>query len=414
MLLDSVPLFFILIGLVLYTVLGGADFGAGLWLLLAGRGPMAHRAREHTHHAIGPVWEANHVWLIFVLTVMWTAYPVAFGSMASTLSVPLFIAGMGIVLRGASYAMWSGVSAPRETRFIENIFALSSILTPFALGAAVGGIASGRVPVGNAAGSLWSSWLNPTSIMVGVLAVAISAFLAAVYLSADAVRLTEPDLERWFRRRALVTGVVTGALAIVGLFVLWADAPALGDRLITGPGLPALVVSALAGLATLLLIWRRRYGPARVSAALAVAAIVVGWALAQRPNILPGLTIDQAAAPRDTLIAVTVAVLAGAVILFPSLALLFSLVLGGRFDPSRDTSPEVPARRHRQAYRKHKLAGRLAAALAIAGIGLLTLANAGWAHALGVACFAGFVIAGFHAVAPAELAATDTDRPSAR
>ena len=412
--LYGVPLDFVLIGLVLYTVLGGADFGAGLWQLLEGRGPTAHRAREHAHHAIAPVWEANHVWLIFVLTVTWTAYPVAFGSIASTLSVPLFIAGMGIVLRGASYAMQAGVSAPHEARLVESIFALSSILTPFTLGAAVGGIASSRVPVGNAAGSLWSSWLNPTSIMVGVLAVAISAFLAAVYLSADAVRLDEPDLERWFRRRALVSGVVTGALAIAGLGVLRADVPALGDRLITGPGLPALVVSAVAGLATLLLIWRRRYGPARVSAALAVAAIVVGWALAQRPNILPGLTVQQAAAPTDTLIAIIVAVLAGAVILFPSLALLFSLVLGGRFDPGRDTTTEVPVSRHRRLYRKHKLAGRVAAALAIAGIGLLTAADAGWAHALGVACFAGFVVAGFHAVAPAELAAADTDGPSAQ
>jgi cytochrome d ubiquinol oxidase subunit II len=411
--LYGVPLDFVLIGLVLYTVLGGADFGAGLWQLLEGRGPTAHRAREHAHHAIAPVWEANHVWLIFVLTVTWTAYPVAFGSIASTLSVPLFIAGMGIVLRGASYAMQAGVSAPHEARLVESIFALSSILTPFTLGAAVGGIASSRVPVGNAAGSLWSSWLNPTSIMVGVLAVAISAFLAAVYLSADAVRLDEPDLERWFRRRALVSGVVTGALAIAGLGVLRADVPALGDRLITGPGLPALVVSAVAGLATLLLIWRRRYGPARVSAALAVAAIVVGWALAQRPNILPGLTVQQAAAPTDTLIAIIVAVLAGAVILFPSLALLFSLVLGGRFDPGRDRGAEVPAS-GRQVSRKRRLAGRVAAALAIAGIGLLTAADAGWAHALGVACFAGFVVAGFHAVAPAELAAADTDGPSAR
>jgi cytochrome d ubiquinol oxidase subunit II len=411
--LYGVPLFFILIGLVLYTVLGGADFGAGLWQLLGGRGPTAHRAREHAHHAIAPVWEANHVWLIFVLTVAWTAYPVAFGSIASTLSVPLFIAGMGIVLRGASYAMQAGVSAPRETRFVENIFALSSILTPFALGAAVGGIASGRVPVGNAAGSLWSSWLNPTSIMVGVLAVAISAFLAAVYLCADAVRLDEPDLERWFRRRALVSGVVTGALAIAGLVVLRADVPTLGDRLMTGPGLPALVVSAIAGLGTLLLVWRRRYGLARVSAALAVAAIVVGWALAQQPNILPGLTVQQAAAPKDTLIAIIVAVLAGAVILFPSLVLLFSLVLGGRFDPGRDRGAEVPAS-GRQVSRKRRLAGRVAAALAIAGIGLLTAADAGWAHALGVACFTGFVVAGFHAVAPAELAAADTDGPSAR
>jgi cytochrome d ubiquinol oxidase subunit II len=221
-------------------------------------------------------------------------------------------------------------------------------------------------------------------------------------------------LERLFRRRALVSGVVTGALAIAGLVVLGADAPTLGDRLIAGPGLPALVVSALAGLATLLLVWRRRYGPARVSAALAVAAIVVGWALAQRPNILPGLTVEQAAAPPDTLIAIIVAVLAGAVILFPSLALLFSLVLGGRFDPGRERGgAEVSVGGIRRVSRNRTLAGRVAVALAIAGIGLLTVANAGWAHAVGVACFAGFVMAGFHAVAPAEVAAADTDGPSA-
>jgi cytochrome d ubiquinol oxidase subunit II len=411
---DGVPLDFILIGLVLYTVLAGADFGAGLWQLLAGRGPTAERVRDHAHHAIAPVWEANHVWLVFVLTVTWTAYPIAFGSIASTLSVPLFIAAIGIIFRGASYALQAGVSGPHERRVVENVFALSSILTPFALGAAVGGIASARVPVGNAAGNLWSSWLNPTSNLVGVLAVALSAFLAAVYLCADAHRLGEPDLERSFRRRALVSGMVTGALAIAGLAVLRADAPVLGHRLIAGPGLPAIVVSVLAGLGTLLLVWRRRYGEARVSAALAVAAIVVGWALAQRPNILPGLTVQQAAAPTDTLIGVVVAVLAGAVILFPSLALLFSFVLGGRFDPDRATGAGVPIGRGRRVSGNRGFAGRVAAALAIAGTGLLTVASAEWAHALGVACFAGFVVAGFHAAAPAEVVAADTDGPSGR
>jgi cytochrome d ubiquinol oxidase subunit II len=251
----AVPLDFILVGLGLYTVLAGADFGAGLGSSCRVAGRWRKQVRGHAHHAIAPVWEANHVWLVFVLTVTWTAYPVAFGSIASTLSVPLFIAGIGIVFRGTSYALKAGVSGPHERRVAENVFALSSILTPSALGAAVGGIASARVPVGNAAGSRWSSWLNPTSMLVGVLAVAISAFLAAVYLCAYARREGEPDLERSFRRRALVSGSVTGALAIAGLAVLRADAPALADRLITGPGLPALLVSVLAGLGTLALVW---------------------------------------------------------------------------------------------------------------------------------------------------------------
>src|SRR3984893_1546967 len=136
--LYALPLVFALVGLALYTVLGGADFGAGIWQLTAGRGRDAERIRDHAHHAMGPVWEANHVWLIFVLTVTWTAYPVAFGSIASTLSVPLFIAAVGIILRGAAYALRSGASSHEQERRIDTVFAVSSILTPFALGTAVG------------------------------------------------------------------------------------------------------------------------------------------------------------------------------------------------------------------------------------------------------------------------------------
>src|SRR4030095_10271943 len=135
-------------GLALYTVLGGADFGAGFWQVVAGKDERADEIRDHAHHAMAPVWEANHVWLIFVLTVVWTAYPTAFGSIASTLSVPLFIAAVGIIFRGGSYALRAGAPPPRELRAIDTVTALSSIITPFALGAAVGGIASGRVPVG--------------------------------------------------------------------------------------------------------------------------------------------------------------------------------------------------------------------------------------------------------------------------
>src|SRR5439155_13534109 len=175
------------------------------------------------HHAMGPVWEVNHVWLIFVFVVCWTAYPTAFGSIASTLSVPLFIAGIGIILRGTAYALRSGTQTAREQRRVEVTLAVSSILTPFALGAVIGGIASFRVPVGNAAGDLVDSWLNPTSILVGTLAVASAAYLAAVYLAADAVRVGRADLAGAFRARALVTAVVAGAVAIGGLVVLRED-----------------------------------------------------------------------------------------------------------------------------------------------------------------------------------------------
>src|SRR5213592_4657648 len=242
-----IPLIFALIGLAFYTVLGGADFGAGFWELTAGKGRQAQAVREHAHAAMAPVWEANHVWLIFVLTVVWTAYPTAFGSIASTLSVPLFIAAVGIIMRGTAYALRSGAATAREQRRIEVGFAISSILTPFALGAVIGGIASGRVPVGNARGDLATSWLNETSIFIGVLAVATAAYLAAVYLAADAARIGRPHLERAFRVRAIATGIVAGALALGGLAIVHDDARRIWDGLTTGAGLGAVVVSGLAG-----------------------------------------------------------------------------------------------------------------------------------------------------------------------
>ena len=401
--LESLPLVSVLVGLALYTVLGGADFGAGFWQLFAGRGRDAERVREHAHHSMAPVWEANHVWLIFVLTVFWTAYPTAFGSIASTLAVPLFIAVVGIILRGAAYAFRAGASSVRESARIDTIFAVSSILTPFALGAAIGGIATDRVPVGNAAGHLWSSWLNATSIFIGVLAVATSAYLAAVYLAADAARSRHRELERDFRLRALAAGVATGAVAVGGIFIVNADNHELFNSLLTGRALPAVIVSALAGVATLLLVYGRRYEPARYGAALAVAAIVAGWALARWPTILPGLSVDQAAAGHDSLVAVIVAVLGGGVILFPALALLFLLTVTGRFAGAETTPAEVGT--HALRAGRPRFLARSAIGCLIAGFGLLNVADAGWAHAVGVACLFGFVVLAFRAIVVPAIAA---------
>jgi cytochrome d ubiquinol oxidase subunit II len=329
----EIPAILILVGLAAYTVLGGADFGAGLWELTA-RGKRGEALRDHTHRAMAPVWEANHVWLIFVLVMAWTCYPEAFGSIVSTLTIPLFVAGVGIILRGAAYALRAGSATPREEGAISLLFALSSILTPFALGLVVGGIASGRVPVGNAAGDEITSWLNATALLIGALAVATAAYLAAVYLAADARRMGAPDMAEAFRTRALIAGVVAGALAAAGPFVLHADAPELYDGLTSGLGLVALLASGVAGLAALALVAQRRYGAARVVAAAAVVAIVAGWGIAQEPEILPGLTIDQAAAGDATIVAVLIGFAVGLLILVPSLGYLFRLVLAGRFDPA--------------------------------------------------------------------------------
>jgi cytochrome bd ubiquinol oxidase subunit II len=319
-----VPVAFILAGMAAYTVLAGADFGAGLWTLLA-FGPGGRRVRDQARHAMGPVWEANHVWLIFVLVVCWTAYPVAFGSIASTLAAPLLIAAIGIIFRGAAYAL-RGVAD--DSRSAENLLGISSVLTPFALGTAVGALAVGRVPVGNAAGDPVTSWLNPSSVLVGALAVFFSAYLAAVYLAADSVRNAEPDLVAAFRRRALLAGVLSGALALAGLLVI----RGAGLGLTSGAALALVCVSGVAGLATLALCWRSRFGLARLTAALAVAAVVIGWAAAQTPRFLPGLTVTQAAAGEATLVAIVIAVGCGALVLVPSLALLYTLFLRGRLD----------------------------------------------------------------------------------
>jgi len=400
----EVPALLILAGMTAYTVLAGADFGAGLWTLLAA-GPSAQAMRDHARHAMGPVWEANHVWLIFVLVICWTGYPVAFGSIASTLAAPLLIAAIGIIFRGAAYALrGQGASRPAE-----NLFAVSSVLTPFALGTAVGAIALGRVPVGNAAGNLVTSWLNPGPVLIGVLAVAFSGYLAAVYLAADARRDAGPALAAAFRHRALAAGLVSGGLALAGLLVL--NSPTL--PLTSDPAVAVVAVSGAAGLATLALCWWSRFGLARLTAAVAVAAVADGWAAAQAPRLLPGLTVTQAAAGRATLVALTVAVCCGAVVLVPSLALLFTLFLRGRLNtpehyaapavaapaaptatpagptatPARSSAAAAPAAVVTRPPRARRAGAQAAAALAglVAGAGLLVFADQAWAHVLGVA-----------------------------
>jgi cytochrome d ubiquinol oxidase subunit II len=382
--LADVPIVLILVGLAAYAVLAGADFGAGFWTLFSGGGRAGHAAtREHAHHAMGPVWEANHVWLILVLVVCWTAYPVAFGSIMSTLSIPLFIAALGIILRGTSYALRGQLDGSPAQRAVERVFALSSILTPFALGTVIGGIAAGRVPVGNAKGDLVTSWLNPTAILIGALTVAFSSYLAAVYLAADAHRLGERDLERDFRARALAAGVAAGALAFGGLLVVREDTRPLWDGLTGGAGLAMVCVSAAAGILTLTLVRASRFGLARASAALAVAAIVAGWAAAQEPRFLPGLTIEQAAAGRSTLITLVIAVAAGGAVVLPSLALLFHLFLRGQLVPTAELQP---AHRTATDARPAGWLAPLAGVSLLAGSVLMVLLESGWAHVAGVLC----------------------------
>ncbi len=320
-------------GLTAYAVLGGADFGAGVWDLTAGGAERGGRVRGMVQRSMAPVWEANHVWLIFVLVILWTGFGEAFGSIFSTLFLPLTLAIAGIICRGAAFALRGQAATINEARALGAVFALASLFVPFFLGTALGAIAAGEVPAGNAAGDEFSSWLSPTGITVGALAVCTSAYLAAVYMAADSERAGLDDLVRAFRTRALIAGVVAGGLAIGALFVLREDAEVLYDGLTSGAGLAFVIASALAGLATLGLVVAGRFRVARWTAPAAVAAITIGWFVAQSPYVLPtDLTIDQAAAPDATLTAVLISVAIGAVLLVPSLYLLYSLVLRGRLD----------------------------------------------------------------------------------
>lgn len=313
-----------LAGVIVYVLLGGADFGGGFWDLLAGGPQRGSKPRALIEHSIAPVWEANHVWLIFALVVLWTGFPPAFAAIASTLYVPLTAAAFGIILRGSGFAFRKAVDEVYLKRLFGGAFALSSVLTPFFLGTIAGAVASGRVPPGNAAGDPIGSWLNPTSLLSGIFAVAVCAYLAAVYLTGDAERSGEPELVEYFRRRALGTALLAGLVAAAGIVVLRADAPELFEGLL-GRGLPMLPVSLLGGAATIWFVARRRHLAARAAAAIAVVGVLGGWAAGQYPNILQGMTIEEAAASPSTLRLVLISLTVGGLFFVPGLVWMLLL-----------------------------------------------------------------------------------------
>jgi cytochrome d ubiquinol oxidase subunit II len=320
-------------GVLAYAVLGGADYGAGFWDLTAGGARQGRGPRHLVDESLAPVWEANHVWLIFCLVMLWTAFPTAFAAIMTTLFIPLGLAALGIVARGAGFAFRKILVRTDQQRLTGAAFAISSVLAPFFLGAVVGGIASGRVPAAGH-GDPITSWLNPTSLLGGVLAVLTCAFVAAVFLAAEARRRDDAALEAWFRRRSQVTAGVTGVVALAGIAVLHADSPELFDALSTR-GLPLVLLSGICGLASLLLV--RRLAPRVVQglAVLAVAAIIAGWGTAQYPHLLgTHTTIAEAAAPAPTLVALTVVAAVALAIVVPSMALLFALAQRGSLESS--------------------------------------------------------------------------------
>jgi len=308
----------VVVGLTAYAVLGGADFGAGVWDLLARR----RAQRDLLARAMGPVWEANHVWLIFVVITLFSGFPAAFAALSTALLGPLSLALLGIVLRGAAfvfrqYGAPDGGRPVRGTAAWGRVFAASSVITPFALGAAAGALSTGRVsPSG---GGVWRPFVAPLPLLAGGLAVACCAYLAAVYLARDAERIGDASLVRDFRRRAIAAAVVAGALAVAALPVL---PPQLAGRLTT-VGAPAVGLSVLAGVAALVLLWRRHLSTARVAAATAVATLLWGWVAALYPWVIPGrLSLGDAAAPPTIAGPVLAVLLAGLTIVLPCYVLL--------------------------------------------------------------------------------------------
>ena len=334
-------------GIVVYAVFGGADFGSGVWDLLAGDVDRGRTTRTLIDHSIGPVWEANHVWLIYVLVYLWTGFPRPFAAIATTLAVPLALAALGIVLRGAGFAFRKFSATVAQARLFGATFAASSVVTPFFLGCVAGAVASGRVPA-EGGGDVWTSWTGPTSIVGGVLAVLTCAFLAATFLAAEAERAGDDDLARSMGTRALVTGAVTGAFALAAVLPIERDAPTLAHGL-HGRGLVLVLGSALAGARALWLLRAGRYARARITAVLAVVAVVAGWGVGQYPWLLVDeVRIADGAGARATLEGLLGVTALAAVTVVPSLAYLLWLTQRDEWSAETDLRPEDGRGRRRR------------------------------------------------------------------
>src|SRR5215204_4913045 len=322
------------IGVTLYAIFGGADFGAGVWDLLAGKSqpesggadapPLATRVRNQIDRSIGPVWEANHVWLIFVLVVLWTGFPSLFSAIMTTLYIPLALAALGIVLRGSGFAFRHALPGPAQWP-ATRVFGVASLLTPFFMGTVVGAIASGEVPAGGD-GDPTASWTGFLPLVTGALFVAVAAYTAAVFLVRDSGASGEEELRDYFARRALVVAVVAGVGAAVGVIALHRDARFVYDGLTSWPGIALVILSGVCGLAALGLLVSGRNRGLRVAAVGAGVAMIWGYFAAAFPYVLPtSLTISGAAGASATLTAVIVVFAAAAVTVIPSLALLYVL-----------------------------------------------------------------------------------------
>jgi cytochrome d ubiquinol oxidase subunit II len=317
----------LLLGVILYAVLGGADFGGGIWDLVA-RGPRRREQRLAIARAIGPIWEANHVWLIFVIVLTFSIFPPAFAAISTALYIPLSLVLVGITLRGGAFIFraYAHDVATAQERW-GRVFAAASAITPVLLGMCAGAVASGdiRIEDGEVTSDLWSPWLGPFPIVIGLLALTTCAYLAAVYLTVE----TEGELQEDFRRRALAAACAFAILGTLALPIARSQAPQIWEGLIRRETWTFIPATAAFGLVTLWAVWSRRYMIARISAIAGVAVMLAGWALAQYPYlIVPDIEYAAAAASPAMMRAALVVYAIGGLLLIPSLWLLFALFKG--------------------------------------------------------------------------------------
>ena len=331
--LADVTAFVLLLAITAYSVAGGVDYGAGIWDMLAGRGPTAERARQLIDHAMAPVWEANNVWLVLAIVVCWTGFPLLFQSVFASL-YPLFaVALLALILRGAFFAFRHVQSGPQAQSRMGIVFGISSVLAPFFFAAALGAIASGRVALGEPNISVWEACFNPTSISFGLVSLAATAFIGASFLVGDARRFGQPDMVDYFRRRAVISTAVLIIIGTIALAVIGLENPHLLNAMLTGLGTPFAAAAVISTPLVGFLVWRRIFRWYRLLSVVVVGSLVVAWGFAQSPYLLPGqLTITQSAAPLGSEVLLSIVTLAVVVLVLPSLGLLVYLDQRGELE----------------------------------------------------------------------------------
>ena len=318
------------LALIAYAVLGGADFGGGIWDFFAfGQG--AERQRRLIGQALGPVWEANHVWLIFLIVGLFTAFPLAFSVLSTALIVPFTLALIGIVLRGAAFIFRAqAAEAATLGRVWGRVFSTASTITPFLFGTAAAAVASGqvRVEAGRVQTDLLAGWTTPFALTIWALALTICALLAAVNLMIEAQNIDDAELVEAFRRRAMIAGAIALVLDAVAFILSPFQAPLLWHGMLDH-ALPVVIATGLIGVGAAVSLLLRRYRLARILAIIVTAFIFVSWGLSQFPYLIPvAVTITNAASPPSTLLALLIGTIIGMALLLPSLWLLFHVFRG--------------------------------------------------------------------------------------